>query len=461
MSGPGRKIPGEWVKWLEGEAAAWVKEELIEQQLADAILQRYQEIQPTTAEASGNLVTVLAVMGALLLGIGVILFFAANWQMMSKLLKTTIVMGSILIAYGVGYYLVFEKQNFPRVGRSLVFLGSILYGAGIWLIAQIFHISSHYPNGVLLWALGILPMVLICHSQAILVEVSLLFILWTILEQTGFASTNLLYLPLFCINILLCFKLQSRLAIGITLSGFIIWLAIASGASFVNTDQMNGIPYSFFLIALTGLLLNTIVNLPLVNGVLSEWRLLMMLPGRIVGLSAFFLALYVLSFRSIVRIFADGSNIPLTEFFIIVFSFLALVTLAVGIYVVVKSGGSRGRLPEGIFAVITVFILFILAFFVSNLGEKIFTLTTNLLLFFAVVFVVVAGYNYREPALVNIGLLFFVLDVIARYFDFFWDMLPRSVFFMAGGLLLILGGILLERQRRKMVREMQVKNYAG
>ncbi len=148
MPKAGRKMPEPWLKWLRDEVALWKNEGIIEDSQARAIMLRYPQTGEETARGS-RLVTLLSVMGALLLGVGVILFFAANWQVMPKWLKVGIVLGSILIAYGTGYWLAFEKGNYPRVGRALIFLGTVLYGSGIWLIAQIFHINAHYPNGVL------------------------------------------------------------------------------------------------------------------------------------------------------------------------------------------------------------------------------------------------------------------------------------------------------------------------
>lgn len=450
MAEAGRKISGQWVKWLRDEMTVWVEEGLLERQQAAVILQRYADQQQEESEGGGKLVTVLAVMGVLLLGIGVILFFAANWQAMTRVFKTTLVLGSIVITYGTGYYLAFEKANYPRIGRSLIFLGSLLYGAGIWLIAQIFQINSHYPNGVLLWALGLLPVLLVCGSIAILCEVSLLLTLWTILEQTGFASINGLYLPLFALLIYLGLKLRSRLAIGVTLPGLLVWLAISNWVTIDNSDQFSRIPYSVFLIALTGLLINLLT-------VFSQWRQLLQLPGRIVGISAFFSGLFLLSFRSIFRDFGENSNLPYPEFFLVTVAIILLFTVIAGMWVLLKTAGKK----EAILTLLASFILLALFFLTPYTGEKTTTLAINLLLFFAVIIVVISGYNNREPVLVNIGLIFFVLHIIARYFDFFWDMLPRSVFFMAGGLVLIIGGILLERQRRQIVRELQVKNHAG
>ena len=64
---------------------------------------------------------------------------------------------------------------------------------------------------------------------------------------------------------------------------------------------------------------------------------------------------------------------------------------------------------------------------------------------------IILGYLRRNRAYINLGLVFFVLEVIARYFDFFWKLMPRSLFFIGGGLLLMVGGIVLEKKRRAVL----------
>ncbi len=78
-------------------------------------------------------------------------------------------------------------------------------------------------------------------------------------------------------------------------------------------------------------------------------------------------------------------------------------------------------------------------------------LTANLVYAAGIVGVIILGYVRRNSTYINIGLLFFVLDVIARYFDVFWKLLPRSVFFIVGGLILLSGGVFLEKKRRKVL----------
>lgn len=452
----GKKVSGQWLKWLEREVTAWQGEGLIGEGQAEAILHRYEKIRENDAqESSSKLVAVLAVIGALLLGIGVILFFAANWQAIPKVWKVALVFGSIIIAYAVGYYLAFGRENYPKVGRSLIFLGSILYGAGIWLIAQIFHISSHYPNGVLFWVLGIIPVVLVCRSLSVLTEAALLTVLWTIMEQKGFGSVNYLFLPLITVILLLSYYLKSRLAVGIALPGTVIWMGISVALTFKEFD---GPQYVFLSLSLLGLMIYILGSLQVLTKKFAQ----MILPYKLVGLLAFLMSFYILSFK----LFADGlvyfrQSINYPVFFLVSYAIITLSAGAASIVSLVKAKQNRELLKEGLFVLALVIILSILTFVMPFLTVEVFLAAVNLLLFAAIVALIIIGYSNRDLVLINMGLLFFVLDVIARYFDFFWDMLPKSVFFMVGGLLLLIGGSLLERNRRKIVREMRVKNYAA
>jgi hypothetical protein len=84
-------------------------------------------------------------------------------------------------------------------------------------------------------------------------------------------------------------------------------------------------------------------------------------------------------------------------------------------------------------------------------GYSTLRLAFNLLYALQVVGVIILGYLRRNRAYINLGLVFFVLEVIARYFDFFWKLMPRSLFFIGGGLLLMVGGIVLEKKRRAVL----------
>ena len=152
---------------LPAEVEHWRASGIISGEQARAILDSYDF--PEAAEAPRNrLVTVLLIMGAVLVGLGVILFVAANWQEISSGVKLSMMFIGIPVIYGAGFLLRY-RFDYPRMGTALIFLGSIAYGAAIHLIAQTYHIPVNHPNLVLYWFLGVLPLAYVVRSQPVMV----------------------------------------------------------------------------------------------------------------------------------------------------------------------------------------------------------------------------------------------------------------------------------------------------
>ncbi len=78
------------------------------------------------------MIQTISVLGSILVGIGVLLFIAANWSEIPRFAKLGIIFVSLLASHGTGYWLRYEKKSYPRVGASLILLGSILLESGIF-----------------------------------------------------------------------------------------------------------------------------------------------------------------------------------------------------------------------------------------------------------------------------------------------------------------------------------------
>ena len=72
-----------------------------------------------------------------------------------------------------------------------MFLGCLLYGAGIWLVAQVFHLDAHYPDGVWWWAVGVLPFALCLDTLLLHCLLVALLGLWAGMEVIGFSNTEI------------------------------------------------------------------------------------------------------------------------------------------------------------------------------------------------------------------------------------------------------------------------------
>src|SRR5688572_28339423 len=116
-------------KWLLDEIAAWRREKLITTEQAQLLYARYDGGQ--TEDGWGKII--LSAVGAIIFGLGVILFFAYNWDGMHRLTKLAIVLISLLLAHGAGWQLGSDGGSRKKLGESLHLLGTMLFGAGIWL----------------------------------------------------------------------------------------------------------------------------------------------------------------------------------------------------------------------------------------------------------------------------------------------------------------------------------------
>ncbi len=98
----------------------------------------------TRAARGLNLIPIaLAVIGALTLGAGIILFFAANWDEMPKITKLIVLFGSMWIAYAIAARGLSASAGASRaIAHAMLLLGVILFGANIQLIALIYHMDA-------------------------------------------------------------------------------------------------------------------------------------------------------------------------------------------------------------------------------------------------------------------------------------------------------------------------------
>jgi uncharacterized membrane protein len=113
-----------------------------------------------------SFIRVLVTVGAIILGLGIILFIASNWDDMSRFFKILIIVSGIAASLFTSFKL---EKDYPKTGEAFLYLSTILYGSGIFLIQQMYNISDPQTYAFLLWGMGSLGM-------AMLFKKTLLFI---------------------------------------------------------------------------------------------------------------------------------------------------------------------------------------------------------------------------------------------------------------------------------------------
>jgi uncharacterized membrane protein len=391
---------------LKEEAPQWQQDGLISEGQCHSILARYGLVEGELEYRTNRVVSTLAVLGALLLGIGVILFFAANWQYLPLGTKVFLLVASVVGAYAAGYWLRFERERLPQVGSALIFLGALLYGAAIFLIAQGFHVRAHEANLVYLWAVGILPMAYLIRSRAMLVVALLAISIGIGWDLSRFGLHFFQSVTLYLVLGVLLYSLGeihrdhdwgTDLHAPFTQFGLFITLGVLYLLSFRWVWGSTGSPEEAFTLMSPGGVRYAILAVAATAATVTQW---------------------LLSKR-------ENRKVEMLE------GGALLLLVALGCGIAFLGGRGHGSPDE---------------------GYPVEAILFNLLLFALTIGVIADGYYQRRPTLVNLGIFFFGAHLLTRYFDIFGRFLDTAAVFVGAGLLLLVGGAFLERTRRRLVK---------
>ena len=135
----------DWSSWL----ARWNEAGLIDGATADRI-RAFEQARGGQRRLRWPIIIALA-FGGLMVGGGILLFVAAHWDALSPAMRFTTV---LMMVGGLHVGGALTADRFPAMSVTLHAIGTIALGAGIALSGQIFNLDEHWPDGIMMWALG-------------------------------------------------------------------------------------------------------------------------------------------------------------------------------------------------------------------------------------------------------------------------------------------------------------------
>jgi uncharacterized membrane protein len=329
--------------------------------------------------------------GGLLLAAGVLLFVAANWDLLSPWSRFGLLAGIVAVLHLGG---AAGSRFSPALSTSLHAAGTAALGAGIFLSGQIFHLQEHWPQALLLWAVGAGFAALLLRDWPQVLWVAVLGPAWLAAEWGSLFPWYRLVTP------------------GIAETVLSFGLVVLSAA----------------YVAATG------------PGLDAAWRRALARLGA-VGLVVAALSL-ASSGDALVRELGGNArpdDVP-----------VALLALGWGVALGLPLGLAwllRRREAWPVAAAAA------LAGIVVALDAAVTAQRLLIYLIYAVgsVGLVAWGFRDRERGRVNLGVLGFTLTVFAFSFSSLYDMLGRAAGLIGMGVLFIAGGWLAERVRRRLL----------
>jgi len=420
---------------LESQLPDWVQSGLISNPQAAAIRNHYHDSEHSLAR------TALSSIGAILFGLGVILFFAWNWDALHRFTKLAIIFTAITAAHAGGLWFRRPTSSHSAAAEGLSLLGTMLFGAGIWLVSQVYHIDEHWPNAFLLWGMGALAMGWVLPSALQGVLAVILLAIWSGAETLKFSQTQVAAVWIMLLGVLpLAWRLRSRWLMFFGLAGLYLSLAFQLADSF--KESLFYVLYALAVLYLAlGLWLDRSQRLDF-----AGLRDVMVIPAYGVILSIVF----ALSFGDVSgdlhRLKAWQSTGQQWVFW------LALVVAVVAVIRALSPQRDFDAPQEtDVFQLLLALAGLLLCYLVGpgwwKLNGMILAFVMNLLFVGHCLLFILHGSRIQRGGEVAVGCLLFSALVFARYSDLFESLLSRSLVFLVLGASLFVVGNFYSRHK--------------
>lgn len=417
-----------YLQRLKRDLDLWIERGWVTAANAEAILQSASG--PASAR---RMPAILAILGAVLIGFAVMSFVAANWAEIPKLVKLAMIFGAMWAAYIAAFIL--QKRDHPAFAQAAVLIGLALFGAGIMLVAQIYHIVTDDPAGVLAWCIAALATAWLLPSRPALALGILLAVVWTyfVAQMNGASPHWAFWLP-WGAAILLSLRLSWAPGLHLSLIAGFIWQAMNAEAIVDTHDVAEMQLATIFLLEGLALWLAAIL--------LAERGPRFAAIVEAYGIVVAFVLFWVFQMD-------PGDNRIATTATGSVLLSLASAGLAVLAFFCVTRQKLEARHVAGIAALALLALVFPL---VKSASPDLIPWAYAAAFLALSAWLVSYGTGRGSRFAVNLGFVAFAAEVLYLYFETLGDLLGTALFFALGGVLLIVGSFVMERMRRRLVK---------
>ena len=391
---------------------------------------------------ASRLPTILALLGAVLLGFAAISFVAANWDGMSKLARLIILFGAMWTTFGAAIWL--KPRSNPWFAEAALLLGAALFGTNIMLISQMYHIEGHYPDAVFLWTVGALLTALLLESRGALALAFVLLTIWTGSEILDFETLiHWPFVPVWLVATVLIWRLNWPAGFHFAFLSLVFWLVLV-------ITRLNELFQWPDRLALSLLLILAIGQFLLATYLAARpgrrWLLGFETAFVRYGLATMILALFLQQpFGSHARAGLTWPWAMAVWPVLITGAVMALIAAAALFLWWRRHMRPLDSAVTGGLMIWSVLALFVPAPLSIWLHGIVFICFS--------IWAIAYGQHHLDRLLVNLSLAAFGFEVLYIYFRTFGSLLNSSVFFLAGGFVLVALAIVLERFRQRLAAD--------
>lgn len=430
------------IKWLYGEVPKWVAKDVVSEETAAKIQNYYGEVEETNGLKMA--LAIFGTLGAILIGGGIILLFARNWDNFSLSLRTVLSLLPLILAQLLtGWVILTGKESHAWREGAAAFL-FLMIGASISLIGQTYHIPGDTPQFILTWMLLSVPVIYLLEATVPTILYIFGIVVWAgVTRAEGGGYTFFYWLLLALVSGFLYKKFEYRRTSNSSMYlGLSLTLSLCISFGLVLEHLLPGLWIIVYSCYFTILFLIGWIDWKQAE---SSWQKSLLL----VGLMGSLILSLVLSYKGIWeqvgwKYYSQGSyqnSLNAIQDYILV-----VLMLAGAGYLFHKFFKQKDTLGL-IFSALPVMAIlgYLLA---SYRGPGISDLLFDAYLLVLGIFIVMRGLKIHSLGLTNGGMLILAILIVLRFFDSGLGFLEKGISFILVGLGFLLANyILVKRQK--------------
>ncbi|WP_024771880.1 DUF2157 domain-containing protein [Aquimarina macrocephali] len=416
------------------ELQTLVGDKIISPELADKIGQYYAT---KDAGKPNKLFMIFGIFGALLVGSGIILMLAHNWDDFSRLTKTILAFGPLILGQIFAGFSILKNKSATWKEASGTFL-FFAVGACMALVSQIYNIPGELGSFLLTWIVLCLPLVYLLRSHAVALLTILLSTYYAVevgLWNYRNTETPWLYIAFIGAVLPYYYTLITKNTASNTVTIF-TWIfpasiAIALSAFIGRSEDLGFVMY----ITMFGFLYSI--------GKLTVFKELRTLRNGflIIGSLGTIVSLMIFTFRWIWDELPETFNYDTQELYTAVV--VSLLSISVLGYTVIRKGIRAVNLFQ------IAFVVFGLVYFLLPDTGILPVVLMNALVFALGMSAIKIGADKVNFGILNYGLLIISILIICRFFDTGMSFVVRGILFvMVGAGFFLTNYIMLKKQQR-------------
>jgi uncharacterized membrane protein len=413
---------------------------VISEETAASIQEYYRSRK---AEPSNRFTNVLGILGALLVGLGIVLVIAHNWDSLSRTIKTIVAFLPLVLGQGLCLYtLLKRKDNFVwRESSAIILFFGI--GASISLVSQIYHMGGELTDLLLVWMLLAAPLIYVIPSYI----VSLLYIAgvsWyaCIIGYAGYSWTDdsdfpYLYLPLMLAVVPAYLKLLRAQNNLLHLHNWLIAVSLAFVlGGFARYADFQWVFLGYLLLACIYYLIGT--------GKFFEGRGLYANPFLVLAVPGIICTLLPWTYQSLWQFDIFGDTRLWDEIFIYIIVLFILVIAAI----LIRRYTNKER--TGISPVEFSGYVFQVAILLETQYGMLSATVVNLWVLTLGLYFIRKGSMRHHLGILNLGLLIVAALAVLRFFDEDIPFVWRGIFFLVAGIGFFVANYLVIKRKRSL-----------